>query len=638
MKIKSVRIRNFRCLRDVTLDFDDVTTLIGPNGAGKSTVLRALDWFFNGAPGQLTPDDIYAGADESDREIQVEVTFSGLTDRDREALGEKYAPAGVTTFTAWRTWREDGTDKTTGKARAFPPFEVVRAKGSAAEKRAAYNQLIEERPELGLPKWTKTEDALAAMLAWERDNPDRLEDAIVEDTHFFGFNGRNVLSGLFDFVLVTADLRAAEESLEGKRTIIGRILGKAIDRSKADAEFAELAEELEAKQAEIADRHLGGQLRSLSSALTDEVTSFTRGRQVVLRASTQEVRPSAPTIRVAVADTQVETSVDRQGHGFQRALLISALKLLADRGAAANDGSVILLAIEEPELFQHPTQAKVFSRVLRRLAMAEDGGMQVAYATHSPFFVDPRYFDQVRRITRVQAEPTALPEVRVNVASMDAVVGRLASAGVQESAVLSRWHQICTKGLADALFAEAVVLVEGEGDKAILDGIAGRDGQRYLELDGVVVAVSGGKQHLFTPHAILAELEIPTLVVFDNDSGSPQRLRERGKDGDAEDANQRATNRRLLAYLGERECDYPQGQVSATTYVFEDCLEEVLRSEWPEWEEMRLKIVADGRGTDGKNSATYELAARECSSAPRGALVEILKAARALVAPFELTA
>jgi predicted ATP-dependent endonuclease of OLD family len=54
MKIESVRIKNFRTLRDVTIPFDSVTTFIEPNGTGKSTVLRALDWFFNSKPGPLT--------------------------------------------------------------------------------------------------------------------------------------------------------------------------------------------------------------------------------------------------------------------------------------------------------------------------------------------------------------------------------------------------------------------------------------------------------------------------------------------------------------------------------------------------------------------------------------------------------
>ncbi|MGF6998976.1 putative ATP-dependent endonuclease of OLD family [Paraburkholderia sp. GAS32] len=95
MKILSVRIKNFRTLKDVTIPFDSVTTFIGPNGAGKSTVLRALDWYFNGKPGSLTEKDCSFGA--TDEDIEVQVTFADLTDKDRNELG-KYAPAGITTF------------------------------------------------------------------------------------------------------------------------------------------------------------------------------------------------------------------------------------------------------------------------------------------------------------------------------------------------------------------------------------------------------------------------------------------------------------------------------------------------------------------------------------------------------------
>lgn len=57
MKIQKVQISNFRSLRDVSIDFDDVTTFIGPNGVGKSSVLRALDWFFNGGKTSALTDD-----------------------------------------------------------------------------------------------------------------------------------------------------------------------------------------------------------------------------------------------------------------------------------------------------------------------------------------------------------------------------------------------------------------------------------------------------------------------------------------------------------------------------------------------------------------------------------------------------
>lgn len=636
MRIRSARFKNFRCLSDVTVEFDEVTTLIGPNGAGKSSVLRALDWYFNSEPARLSEEDIYSGADPGDRVIEVEVVFADLTDRDREALGPKYAPAGSETFTAWRTWSPEGGDKTTGKARAYPPFERIRSQSGAAEKKLAYNELAATEPSLKLAKWTKVDDALAAMTVWEREHPDLLEDAVVDDTHFFGFNGRNVLSGLFDFVLVTADMRAREESLDGKKTVIGRILEMAIDREGANAEFAELAEEVGRKQADIATRHLGGQLADLGRALTSEVGAFTSGREVLLRATSPDVHPSPATISVAIADSLVETSVERQGHGFQRALLISSLKLLASRGAAYSGGSVILLAIEEPELFQHPTQARVFARVLRDLASVRDARMQVAYATHSPFFVDARFFDQVRRVTRRKPSGGSFPEVRIHSASLDAVAHRLSGAGVTDKAIRSRWEQVCTKNLAEALFAETVVLVEGEDDKGVIDGIAARNGQRQLELDGITVAYSGGKQNLFTPHAILAELEIPTLVIFDNDKGCGSRMRGNGispEVAEAADRSEQATNRRILTYLGLPSEDYPEGRLSSTAHVWADRLEEVLEADWPEWEGTRQEIVNSLRGSPGKNSATYALAARECPDEPGGVLTSVIEAARSLALP-----
>ncbi|MDI9349147.1 MAG: AAA family ATPase [Candidatus Symbiobacter sp.] len=42
-RIVSLRVKNFRCLKDVTLDFTGpLTVLVGPNGSGKSTILQVL--------------------------------------------------------------------------------------------------------------------------------------------------------------------------------------------------------------------------------------------------------------------------------------------------------------------------------------------------------------------------------------------------------------------------------------------------------------------------------------------------------------------------------------------------------------------------------------------------------------------
>ncbi|WP_353151641.1 AAA family ATPase, partial [Chryseobacterium sp.] len=186
MKIQSVRIKNFRTLKDVSIPFDSVTTFIGPNGAGKSTVLRALDWFFNGKPGSLNEKDCSFGA--IDEDIEVQITFSDLTKKDREVLG-KYAPEGAVTFTAWKRSHPDGAENLSANSKSYVPFNAIRGKGSAAEKKAAYNELRVADESLGLPAWSSVDAANQAMTAWEAGHIDQLIEAPESlQTNFFGFN------------------------------------------------------------------------------------------------------------------------------------------------------------------------------------------------------------------------------------------------------------------------------------------------------------------------------------------------------------------------------------------------------------------------------------------------------------------
>ncbi len=53
MQLKTIEVRNFRCLKNVTIPFHELTVLIGENDAGKSTVLDLLDIILS----EYQPDD-----------------------------------------------------------------------------------------------------------------------------------------------------------------------------------------------------------------------------------------------------------------------------------------------------------------------------------------------------------------------------------------------------------------------------------------------------------------------------------------------------------------------------------------------------------------------------------------------------
>lgn len=624
MRIQRVHIENFRAIRDVECQFDDITSFIGPNGAGKSTILRALDWFFNGAKGSVSDQDRFALSPASSR-IRVRVDFNDLSPSDRIALGPKYAPEGATTFTAWRTY-ENGEDKITGKALAFPPFEAVRSATSARDKKAALAEAAENHPELGLPRWTTIADTAESMDSWERSHPEHLADAEVSDSHFFGFHGQGKLSGLFDFVFVSADLRAAEESQDGRETVAGRILMRAVNTESFGSAMSILTEAFLEQQRDIGTEHLSPQLDSLAQELTQEVQRFTLGRELRLNPLEVTPKPTSPKILLTVADAIIETPVENQGHGFQRALLVAALRVLSRHGTSPSEPGTICLAIEEPELFQHPTQARALASALRQLAMNPNDRVQVAYATHSPYFLDSTRFDQVRRVTRAGDE-SGVPSVSVTHASVDTIVARLNGFDMARS-VKRRFEQVCLNNLPEALFAEAVILVEGDEDAAILQGAA--ESPNLLAIQGIAVAVVHGKTNMLLPHAILAALEIKALCVIDNDRECRNRMKkDRGKDNaDIEAAvlETESRNRKFCRYFGIDEVNYPEGVMTAEFVAMPDTLESTIATDWPEWTERQRQIVRDGRGVEGKNAATYALAAKECTSSPSGVLASIMHA------------
>lgn len=604
MKIQLVRIKNFRALKDVTISFDEVTTFIGPNGAGKSTVLRALDWYFNGRAGQLTEKDCSFGA--IDEDVEVQVTFGDLTDNDRDELG-KYAPTGVDTFTAWKRRSPDGTETLSANSKSFEPFNLIRGKSSAADKKFEYNKLRSTDSSLGLPAWSKTEDALQALTAWEAANTAQLDEAPESlQTNFFGFNSGGKMSGLFDYVLVTADLRASEESLDGKASIIGRILERSVDRAAADEEIAKIVEESRSKQQQVYEEKFKSQLDALTTQLNEVVASYSPGRSVSVAPSEIELKAPRTTFNLAILDGDTETSVERQGHGFQRTLLISALQLLAQSGAASSDG-VICLAIEEPELFQHPIQAQTFAKVLR--ALAEDTGkrIQVTYATHSPYFLESRHFDQVRRLTR---STDVTPMVTVCSATIADVKTKLTGV-VKDEVVDRQLDGVVTNQLSVALFANRALIVEGPTESAVFYGVGDRTAVGAIEAAGISIVSVGGKQSIPLVHAILSALGIPVYALFDADGGFEARAKAKGKKQsgiELERAGHVAANRDALKYFGRPAEDFPAAAITDNVAIFEDHLEAYLAENWPEWVEACSDVEAAAGISLAKNQHAYRTA------------------------------
>lgn len=112
-------------------------------------------------------------------------------------------------------------------------------------------------------------------------------------------------------------------------------------------------------------------------------------------------------------------------------------------------------------------------------------------------------------------------------------------------------------------FADAVVLVEGEDDRAAILGAS-----LILKLDlescGLSVIPCGGKTNIDRPAIIFRQLGIPIYLVWDSDKSN--------RDADPKD------NHRLLRILNQEITDWPSS-IQNTFSCFENNLEETIETE-----------------------------------------------------------
>lgn len=335
--------------------------------------------------------------------------------------------------------------------------------------------------------------------------------------------------------------------------------------------------------------------------------SYYAGRTVTIIPEAQEIKLPKTSFGVRAYEGKDETEITKQGHGFQRMLLISALQLLAETSSSEENNGTLCLAIEEPELYQHPIQARTFANVLRILGENENRGIQIMYDTHSPYFLDSQHYDQIYRVIRRHEENTTVNLYNTTEEKVDEKVTEAGFKSVKNSI----GKTICDN-LASALFSNVVILVEGSSDKAILEEVANRyfDSATEFCKYGIQIIAAGGKGNIPQLHAILNNFGIVTLAMFDNDQS---------KRFDASPGGTATQNELVSRYFGiEGECgdsEWPQSNLYSGNSIFivEDNLEKFMEHEWSGWEEALCQSRNELGIDNKKNEMTYRLAVQKLS-------------------------
>jgi putative ATP-dependent endonuclease of OLD family len=637
MRISEVRVQGYRCIEDLSISFDDLTALIGTGGVGKSAFLRALEWFFDDTT--LDVEDLFlpygdnpARADE----LIVTVSFDSIGPADKEVLG-RYGGGETTTFT--RIGRPGEKSKLSGTALRCPDFDEVRAEEDGRKRRGLFAKFVEDRGEgfgfEAAPK--KVAEADLMMEEFERANPLKCEVDNEDASHLFGWGGDPKLRDRFDYVLVGATLDAANAMGQSQGSALSRLLSDIGELDEVtEQKVDELQKDAETRMEALISSARAPGLRAIGERITDRMQSHIPGAKVELVDEIGSLGRPKPRVIAKLRDGDGHpTEVGRQGHGLQRALVIAVLHALADTTAGihlqdgeATEPRALMLAIEEPELYQHPFQSRALAQSLRALANVPSDGkprsVQIAYSSHSPHFVRPALFENLRILRR----STGLTTTQV-AGDSEKVIEILKAADLPTD-LPGRVQQTLAKSLEEAVFARAVLLCEGPTDAALLGAVAARDGG--FDGLGIAVATCHGKSLIPLAYAILRQLDIPTYVLFDADAGIEQRLQAKQKMSNEEREKTveetAKKNAALLRLCGEAEEEWPGRAARQASANFTDRVEDDLETIWPDFLQAR-KQVSEELGISEKADETYRQAATSAQNPPEF-LLEVVKRVKGL--------
>jgi putative ATP-dependent endonuclease of OLD family len=276
------------------------------------------------------------------------------------------------------------------------------------------------------------------------------------------------------WVYLPAVKDASIEAEEAGNTALGKLLQRTV-RQKVN--FDEALEALRARTRVEYDALLQkqqGTPQEISESLAKRLAIFAHPDASLivewLQGSEKSVSIGDPRATIKAQEGSFKGSMTRFGHGLQRSFLLAILQELASVEGVTNEGQdverpALILGCEEPELYQHPPQARHLSTVLRELASL---GNQIMLTTHSAYFVSGEEFDEIRLIRSDRKSGKSY----VKYTDFEKFAQRIAKATGkkpdQNPVARAKLLAALRPEPSELYFCQRLVLVEGIADRAYL--------------------------------------------------------------------------------------------------------------------------------------------------------------------------
>jgi len=534
MRLSSFVIRNFKAITELRLTIPktdlerpgsaDFLSLVGENNASKSSVLEALKLALPGTDLTKPTIDHFRDRNVGNGPIEIELEFDELTAADQAEQGIRtHVHDGK--YRIKKVWGATGVNATIWAyedERTIPSWpESDNTRTSFENAGSGWSELITAYEEQFGPLPARINNTVRENL---KVTAFRLNSELVEVTPANWVQNPGGFSSHVDSVLpkviFVPAIRETKEEAEVTKTKSSarQIVEVMFTRELADNTAINLYNQAGAAVRQLFEREDGSEIvRNVENRITGKLSRLI-DLEVSLDFSPPDITSDLASKTVLeISDGICKTKPEHQGHGAQRALILSLLELLAEDNVPLDNGFMrgIIILFEEPEIYLHPQMCRKMRDVL--LSIARSGTAQVLCTTHNPVFLDLADRHDGIAILQKTAEGIRVLQRTDDLFSVE---------DVRSQRQRLRMILDFDPSVNEIFFTKRVCLVEGECEIASLDAIAkklseeGRiDWDKYLlERRDLALVNCSGKWTITAFQRVLNGFFIDYKVVHDSDN------------------------------------------------------------------------------------------------------------------------
>lgn len=529
MKIKEIRVENFRLLKDFVLDLEDYLSLIiGKNNVGKTSLLVVLDKFLNFADAKRFQYNDFSL--DFRNELRHRVENNIVDEKEYEEIGIRlrllieYGKDDDLEFISPALMDLDVDNNYFGLG-----FDYVLTYERYVDIHKAYNDFLaremqkkEKYSEMGKPYTEKnTDDFLESVQAKyfsiirksifiDRDNKTFKEDCFIDLKDVPDFRINDVVNFQYINAKRNVDNKEVDKTLSSQTSELYKMQETEDEQQDAIEQFKDSLKDTDEELTSIYDK--------MFQDIIDKVKTFggmSRNETVIKVVSSLQHRELLKgNTTVVYKHEGKELPENYNGLGYMNLIsMIFDIDLIIkkmQRNKERKPADINLLFIEEPEAHTHPQMQYIFIKNIKNLlsrGIYHKSGirrpLQYIISSHSAHIVSDSDFDDIKYFTHAQKD--GKPETNGIVAKNMKDLEYEYDNNDTTKGYFAFLKQYLTLNRSELFFADKAIFIEGDTERILLPAMMRKIDQEcepandedFLLSQNISIIEVGAYSHIF---------------------------------------------------------------------------------------------------------------------------------------------